>query len=227
MITLVLAAIVGLLLAAARVGLDVERASEIDPAELVAIVDALGRAVEARAGLVAVARPLDAPPCAGEQCVAELREKMNADDIIRIELFGGLTRVRLIAKHFSPRRTAPLEGQVDLSRGDRERWREPLIELSRTLFPEVRAQAGAPPPPLEHSHIAPLAVLFGAGLAAGVGIGFGVASQSARNGLEPGLASAQVEELEDRANRNARLANILFGAAAAGLLASVLMLWMD
>lgn len=242
-----------LVLISASVALRVEDARGVSADDQAEILAAISQAVEAHSGRAAA---VDRAPCKKkDRCLAEVAQRVQAEDVVFLRMLGVPTRVRIIAERQSaapvlgaPSRPAEKKtGEIDLPRA-REGWGPPLAALAGALFeakvlpqvveetPPLDAQpqviAVAPPQPVEPPSVlreyAPWIAIGAGGLAAAAGVGFGLSARSARSSArdEP-HTDREFEELEDRAFGHGLAANVLFGAAVIGAGTGVVLLLLE
>ncbi len=193
---------IGLLLIAS-VGVGVSVVDGVDAPTADAIVDAVADAVR-------TSTTADVKRCEG--C---------AEPAVVLELFGGPTLVRVVARSVG-RSDEPITVDIDRARIESAAF----AALATTFFPPAPppppalAPPPAPPPaaivtpPEPSTSIAPF-VLLGTGFAAGTAAAIlGARSRSAKNQLEAGpLENRELDRLLDQQRNEGLAANVLIGAS--------------
>lgn len=210
------------------VALYLEEVGELPPAEARRLLDPLASLVEEHTGGRARwVEPIES--CRGAACLPEILAQGAASRALSIRVFGGPKRIHLRFELLPDGGVAEVNVAKDYS--DRGAQLRDLLE--RLLPPAALAPPEPPPPslPLETVEsrplpVVPLALAGGAVLAAGVGIGFGLASQSAADTLAAGpLPASQHQGLAERQDGQALAANLCFAVAGTAL-AGALITWL-
>jgi hypothetical protein len=238
-----LAPLVGLLLLGAGVGVHLEQYSGLQLEDASRVLDALAHAIEKRTGVrPALDDPLW-PSCqAADRCLPAIRIRTHAEDVVFVTMFGAPKKLRLIADRDPAPADSALRIELDLPR-DETAWSEPLDKVASVLFPEARAppanaanaadakaaEIARPPPEVGLERYRRTWVALGAGaLSLGVGIGFGIVSHNARRDIETiYMSNPDYESSLHRMRATGLVANILFGVAAACVIAGVVFFTAD
>ncbi|MBI4816493.1 MAG: hypothetical protein HY791_09545 [Deltaproteobacteria bacterium] len=125
-----------LLLIATTLALHLEDAHGVAQPDAAAIAEAIGAAVQRRAGVSPVL-VLESPgaDCRSiDRCYGEIRAKTNAEEIIFVRLLGSLTRVRVLAERVIDG-TALRRADNDVER-DRGSWGATFDGIALILYPE-------------------------------------------------------------------------------------------
>ncbi|MBI2378883.1 MAG: hypothetical protein HYV07_33115 [Deltaproteobacteria bacterium] len=142
----------GLLLISTTLALHLEDAHGVTRPDATAIAEAIGAAVQRRAGVSPVlVLESPGPDCrAIDRCYAEIRAKTNAEEIIFVRLLGSLTRVRVLAERVIDN-SALRRADNDVER-DRASWNAIFDGIALILYPEGKLVPKPPvavsPPPL-------------------------------------------------------------------------------
>jgi hypothetical protein len=231
-----------LALISASVALRVEDARGVSADDQAAILAAFSEAIAARSGRDAA---VDRAACKKkDRCLAEVAQRVQAEDVVFLRMLGVPTRIRIIAEREAAKFSAKKTGEIDLPR-TRDAWTPALASLAEALFePKALPMVRETPPIEEKKEIALVAanpqtgqedslrryapwIAIGAGAAAfAVGSVFGLSSRGARaDALEPiERDETEFRDLEDRAQGHGLAANILFGAAVVGVGTGVVLL---
>lgn len=209
------------------VGVHVGAARAVPLSEADAVARAIGVAVERHSGRrVEVDRP-DWEQCgAPGPCVATVRARLRADEVLLLSVVGGplqlFVRAQLVGED-----GAPKEASAKVPREDAEQP-EAWLELASTLF--AAREVTAPPVALTTT-ATPASpypwIAGGVGAAAlGGGIVFGALTRSTVSDIEDRAHTPERRaELDSRASTQAAVANVCFGVAVtAGITALVLWL---
>lgn len=221
--------------AGAGVGLRLQEAGELPYEDATRLVAELGRALEDACGRpVAIDDPIWSRCSGDEQCIAQIRERTRAGDVVLVRVFGSLTIARVVTERFVDGEKAPRRAEIDVPR-DASAWRERLEELADLVCPASEKTKIVQSPVIEKIETTPPAqpffdralpwMILGAGaLAAAAGVGFGISSSNARSDSQnPAISQAEFEELADRTQAHAIAADVLFVAAAAGVAAGIVL----
>lgn len=220
---------------AASVGLRLEEVGELSMEEGMALTRALANTIEKSTGQkVAIDDPLWSSCQRKDRCIEEIKARTRSDEVIFIKIFAGVTMLRVQVNRIGPQ--GAQEAALDVP-NDAQTWSAPLRKLTLKLFPQARAQPDKPmktlkktttDPPPEKTSIVPWVVLGVSAAVAGIGVGFGVSSRSARNdSQDPTLPDPRFDLLADRAQTHGIAANVLFISAALGAVTSVVLYLLD
>jgi hypothetical protein len=218
------------------VGVHLEEIGELPLEEGSELARELGRAVERRTGEHFVLDDPLWPPCqSADRCLAAIRDRTRANDLVLVKVYGAPTKIRLIAERLELGAISGQRVELNVPRA-REQWTPTLDEAALALFPKApiakreddAARAATAPPPQEEERWplwVPYAVLGTGALALAAGAAFGLSSSSARDRAETvELSDEEYARTIDRMRAHGLAANILFGTAAAGLGAGLALL---
>jgi hypothetical protein len=156
-----------------------------------------------------------------DRCVAEIRSRTGMSEVVLLRIFGGPTKIQIEAERVSDLRSVRGSVRVPL---EPDGWGPGIRELAASLFDAAPKlpEAPAPPPPPEPSgaFFVPW-VLFGAGVVAGaVAVGLAVGSDAAADEIRGSiLYGDRHRELASRQKTYGLVSDVLFGTAAASLIA--------
>lgn len=212
----------GLLALGASLGLSVDAIGDVPAGFRADLTLELTRQVQLLEGSSVVLDEEGSECMAGSQCVAELRSRTSSLDVLILRVIGGPIRLRIVAERTTPGERV-FSTELELLR-DQLDARAVASKLSVALGFE--STTTAEPVALDEgpSSAQWWAVSLGAvGLASlGTGLGFAASSQAASDELSTvGLSNARLLELDERSDRDAVVANILFGVAATAVLSGV------
>jgi hypothetical protein len=229
---------VALLLVGAGIGLHLEERENVTRETALHALEALGRAIETRTSTQPVLDDLDWSACTREdRCVTEIRARTRTSDLVLVRAFAGPQGLHLVIERLpasAPAETA--QTRITLPKNEEATWDASLAPAVAALFPEVKTRADiavAPPTAAprreeEAISVAPWIVFGASALALGTGVAFGLSSRSAREQIERSRHDQlEYDELSGRQSAHGMAANVLFGAAAAGAVAGVVMLIID
>ena len=230
---------VGVLLLGATVAIQVEKSRGVSTDEVLALLDALGKAVEARTGEPpVVSADTEAWACPKiADCVERLQAETGAEEILLVRVVGVSKRVRLVVERISGFKRQ----EIDLSR-QRASWAPvvggvvdallppPAPEAEAKLEPTASPPAGPAPPALAATATAAPAVTSssvwpwftaGGGVLAGAaaGVAYAVAAGEHDTYMTEFERTGERDEgLVDGANQ---LAGVAIGLGSAALVAGV------
>lgn len=222
-----------LLLLGATVGISVDEVRGVDPAQTAELTDALLLAVEDASGAVAVVDTRIWNACKrADRCLEEVRVRTKARDVVFVQLFGGVRRVRISAERVRE------DGSRTSSSGTlalRTDPKAPLAKIAAQLFPEGPAlPTPAPPvtvtvPPPEPATNWPAWIAGATTVAAtGVAVGFGLSARSAASSLDNRVTSrAEYDALSGRADDHGAISNIAIATAAVGAAVAITFVLLD
>jgi hypothetical protein len=212
--------------AAPTIGIGIEEVSRVRTATASQIALALAEAIERQAG---IGSSVDDPvwTCTERPCAGEIRARAGATEVVLLRIYGGVTKIRIVAERFSSEALPASRGEADLPLR-RSRWQEPLARLSAVLFPSaiafgsktVRVEAAES----TRSHAAPIALLIGGTALIAGGATFAVLA--ATQHADPPTA-LEMERAETRATYDWIAAGVLLGSAVLTLGASLLTWLLD
>jgi hypothetical protein len=218
-----------LLLLGATVGLHLERNVEFPLESALSLANAFGSAIEARSK-----KPpsLDDPVWSScperQRCLAEIAARTKSDDIVLMRMFGGPTRIKLIAERVRANegRMDPV-GKVDLVlERDATDWPEKLKNAALRLFPEgapsearvhtiparLLAPDTPPGPPRVYSWIS----AGGTAVLGGLALGFGLVAAQAKHQLDTQIVlEPEAGSVDSRRATFGVVSNVLIGATCA------------
>jgi hypothetical protein len=228
-----IAAAFGLLFAGAGVGLHLDQYGGLQLEDATEVVDAIARAIEHETGTKPVLDDPLAPACTSDdRCLAAIRDRTKADDVVFVVVFGAPTKLRLIAERAASARSGGEKKiELDVPR-DRSAWTSPLERVAHQLFPEGKTLPAQPPIALEATpkpsgglRTTPIIAFAGGGVALATGIAFGIVSHNARTEIETTeLSDSDYDSTLHRMRATGLVADILFGVAAACVIAGVVLL---
>jgi hypothetical protein len=231
--------LLGLLAGATVVRVDVAENLPIETAHRIATT--LAAAIEHDTGRTAVAETRPTGDCATDACVAEIRARTGAEDVVLLRLYRAISTIGLFAQVAGGR---PHKVELD---ADEATWAPALSALAIELFPRkarssartVAAPHEAPPPPAATppSPILPaIAVSLGGALTA-ASITLFVAADRRRSeidgeiergtvdGIIYGISHADAARRYDRVNAEV-WAGIGLGVGAGALLLTGIVWWL-
>jgi hypothetical protein len=219
---MIAAALLSLLASAPALGIGIEETSRVRTATAAQIARALGEAIERQAGL---GSSVDEPvwmTCTERPCAAEIRARARATEVVLLRIYGGVTKIRIVAERFSGEPLPASRGEADLPLIS-SRWREPLARLAASLFPSAIA-FDATTAQLEtarstRSHAVPIALLAGGTALLAGGATFAILAAAQR--ADPPTA-LELERADASAAYDWIAAGVLFGASLITLGASLL-----
>jgi hypothetical protein len=224
--------LLGLLALGAGVGLHLDQFAELSLEEASRVSLRLGEHLELRAGGQAVLDDPVWPECTrADRCLDDLRSRTQAKELVFLRVFGGPTKIRLIAERLEPNGKSTT-AQRNLPR-DREPWPEELASLALELYPTPLAREGEElvQAPIGRSVEAdtgsyyPLIPIGAALVLAGVGVGFGLSSASASDRImSVQLGNEEYESELTRSEDHRVVAFVLFGSALVAVITGVI-LW--
>lgn len=234
----------------ASVALHVEYSRGVDPAELSQLTAEVSAAITRTSSRGVVIDELGTPCSSQTECVDAIATRSESEWVVLLRVIGVSSRIRLLAVAMQPGQPLARNAQVDLRR-DSSTWATSLDPVLQGLLPApqpvasapptLRPPAGPPPPRLDVS-AAPVQVqadegaispwpwiAIGSGVVAGgIGAVLGVRAADARRAGEATyLPDDEFAQLEGRAISNGIAANVLFGAAAVGVVTGVALLVFD
>jgi hypothetical protein len=232
-------AAVSALAIASTLGLRLGETGELSLDEGQELVGELARAIEASGSgrAAAVDDPVWAGACAEERCVAEVRARTHADEVLVVRAFAGLTMIRVtVERHVSGRAEAS-RVEADVPRKAEDRG-PAMARLVASIFGTGGGANASPQPSLPQLTKAeaeparavsagplPWVILAGSAAVLGAGIVFGLSSRSARRDSEsPSISDADFNRLADRAQVHAVVADVFYLLAAVGAAAGVVLL---
>lgn len=233
----------------ATVALHVEYSRGVDPAELSQLTSEVSTAITRTSSRAVVVDELGAPCAAQDRCVDDIALRTGTEWVVLLRVIGVSSRVRLVLVAGRQGQDETREVKVDLPRARTP----PDGALDAVLAglippaPEVELEPPLPPPqgppqpglqlseadlmaPAPEPAVSPWPWLaMGAGVVAGgVGAIFGVRSAQARRAGEASyLPDDEFARLDDQAVNSGIAANVLFGAAAVGVISGVALLIFD
>jgi hypothetical protein len=182
-----------------------------------------------------------------DRCVGEIRSRTSAEDVLLLKLQGAPTRIRILAElhPMDESKTRKLILDTSHAPSERERALLPLVEdffarrsgsiaiastSTRSSSPTAFGLEGIAPERQKPQTAESLSyVLMGAGsVLLGAGVVVGIRAQAARSRLQhEALTREEISELDDQTNQRAIAADVLVGAAIAGIVAGVVFLLVD
>lgn len=129
-----------MLFCGANVAVHVADAQDVSKSEIAKITAALGRAIEKRTGRAVAADTRHASPCTTlPECLAGIRTRTEASDIVLLRIFGVPTRVRVIAELWGDDQAPGPRAHTDLSRAAKS-WAALFDHVAADLFPQLRVE---------------------------------------------------------------------------------------
>jgi hypothetical protein len=231
-----------LLLASApeTIALRLEDAGGVSRFDARSLLEALAERIESKRGARVVIDDLEMRCPAEDRCRAEILERTKASEIVWLKMVKGPRRIHLEAW----RGATIAEANVTKDQAD---VKARLDEVTSTLFPEaplvpieppvlvadppptappIVIAPVTPPPPEVEIPVLPVVLAGAALVSAGVGLGFGLSSQSAGEELGRGpILAADYQTLRDRETSHATISNVGW-IGAAGLLTAAALSWL-
>jgi hypothetical protein len=228
-----------LVLGAGGVGIHVGELTNVTNEEAAAVASKLKAGAESWTGAprILVDDLLWSECTRADQCLGDIRARMQCDTILLLKLQGGPTRIRVLAELHDARKTVE-RLSLDIPRAPSE-MPAALAPLISEFFPKRAvppAQIAMPlttPRPEASTNPAASTIwpylAIGAGLvAAGAGVVVGLGSRNVETRLDQeSLTRAEIMELDNRAHQRALAADSLFGAAILGVAGGVLLILLD
>ncbi len=230
------------LVAVATVALNVEYSRGVDPQELFELTTQVSSAITETSSRGVTMDELG-PPCATEdRCIQDIAARTGNDWVVLMRVIGVSSRIRVVLNYAQATQPELHERRVDLTR-DRKTWSPALVQALRDAIPpaptprppdqpRLGSLPNAPPitAPSTPPEVSPWPYLaMGSGAAAaGIGVIFGIRSANARTAGEAQfLPDGEFQRLEGQAINSGITANIMFGAAAVGIVTGAVLLLMD
>ncbi len=132
------------LLAIGSIAVHVEETEDLRRESARRLAAAVQDAIHARTGLEVRLAGEGTPLCTSEdepRCVAGVRDATGAEAVVLLKLFGGPTKIRLVAERFDGSSPLPAR-RVELSLRLSDPWSVGAEEAAAALYPEVDPRRG-------------------------------------------------------------------------------------
>lgn len=204
---------------------------DLSAEELLRLQRTLATAVETRTSDRVTS---DETPCDSEvDCVSKALSKADVREVLVARAFKGPRRIRVVVASHRVGVMSPSEATTDFPTDGA--WDAPARALAERMYPEQSlSPATSLPEPSEAAHGddaigLPVWIAYGVAAASGgVAIGFGLSNRAAASRLEAhDYSGDEYYDLVDRMRSDGKVANVMLGVAAVGLVAGAVLLVVD
>jgi hypothetical protein len=220
--------------ASSGVAVLLEPLGELAPELSEQLVSDLSKAIEKRSGSRVVIDEASGPCLDPNGCIAAVRSRTAAEEVLWLRLFAGPLSIRIAAERTAAgESTATARIEADLPKS-RASWQVPLVEMVGKIVPPARSVMFADNAPVIRSGepihrrtLTPWLVMLGGAAAIGLGAVLATASSHAAEQLPKTIDPASFRDLRSQSGTEGDLSSLFYGLGAAGAAAGLVILFAE